>query len=137
MTYYLPELLPRDNASVTTILKKKFTRRNNQLQKRITKPEKIVISGDFKAKPNIIRQKDKRFQVSVDDKQFRQTPTQRDKNANCDAETRNHQPNARLKARKHGKTTSKAPRPPNNHNNLAQKENTYSWRFSTQKDRQK
>ena len=43
------------------------------------------------------------------------------KNANCDAETRNHQPNARLKARKHGKTTSKAPRPPNNRNNSAQK----------------
>ena len=43
------------------------------------------------------------------------------KNANCDAETRNHQPNAMLKARKHGKTTWKAPRPPKNRNNSAQK----------------
>ena len=53
--------------------------------------------------------------------QFRQTPAQRDKNAICDAGTRNHQPNARLKARKHGKTTSKAPRSPKNRNNSAQK----------------
>ena len=52
--------------------------------------------------------------------QLRPTPTQRDKNANCDAETRN-QPNATLKARKHRKTTSKAPRPPNNRNNSTQK----------------
>ena len=103
---------------MTTILKKKSLQEdNNQLQKRVAELERIVISGDFKAKPNIIRQKDKRFQVSVDDEevpeQFRQMPTQREKNANCDAK--------RLKARKHGKTTSKAPRPPKNRNNLAQK----------------
>ena len=84
MTYYLPELLPSDNASVTTILKKKsLQEENNQLQKRVTELERIVISGDFKAKPNIIRQKDKRFQVSVEDEevteQFRQTPTKREK----------------------------------------------------------
>ena len=41
--------------------------------------------------------------------------------ANCDAETRNRQPNARLKARKHRKTTSKAPRPHNNRNKSTQK----------------
>ena len=84
--------------------KKSLQEENNQLQKRVTELERIVISGDFKAKPNIIRQKDKRSQVSVDDEevteQFRQTPTQREKNANCYAETRNHQPNARLKAKK-------------------------------------
>ena len=101
--------------------KKSLQEENNQLQMRVTELERIVISGDFKAKPNIIRKKDKRAQVSVDDEevteQFRQTPTQREKNA----ETRNHQPNARLKARKYGKTTSKAPRPPNNRNNSAQK----------------
>ena len=33
MTYYLPELLPSDNASVTTILKKKFTRRKQSTSK--------------------------------------------------------------------------------------------------------
>ena len=105
--------------------KKSLQEENDQLQKRVTELERIVICGDFKAKPNIIRQKDKRFQVSVDDgevtEQLRQTPTQREKSATCGAETRNHQPNARLKARKHGKTTSKAPQQPNNRNNSAQK----------------
>ena len=48
--------------------KKSLQEENNQLQKRVTELEMIVISGDFKAKPNIIRQKDKRFQVSVDDR---------------------------------------------------------------------
>ena len=107
-------------------MKKQFTSRKQSTSKaRIKELERIVISGDFKAKPNIIRQKDKGFQVSVDyeevTEQFRQTPTQGDKNANCDAETRNHQPNAKLKARKHGKTTPKAPRPPSNRNNSTQK----------------
>ena len=69
---------------MTTILKKKsLQEESNQLQKRVTELERIVISGDFKAKPNIIRQKDKRSQVSVDDEevteQFRQTPIQREK----------------------------------------------------------
>ena len=63
--------------------KRSLQEENNQLQKRVTELERIVISGDFKAKPNIIRQKDKRSQVSVDDEevteQFRQMPTQREK----------------------------------------------------------
>ena len=63
--------------------KKSLQEENNQFQKRVTEFERIAISGDFKAKPNIIRQKDKRFQVSVGDEgvteQFRQTPTQREK----------------------------------------------------------
>ena len=105
--------------------KKSLQKENNQLQKRVTELERIVIFGDFKAKPNIIRQKDKRFQASVDDEevteQFRPTPTQIDKNTNCDAETRNHQPNARLTVRKNGKTTLKGPRPPNNRNKSTQK----------------
>ena len=88
--------------------KKSLQEENNQLQKRVTEFERIIISGDSKAKPNISRQKDKRFQVSVDDEevteQFRQTPTQREENANyCDVETLNHQPNARLKAKNMGK----------------------------------
>ena len=49
--------------------KKSLQEENNQLQKRVTELERIVISGDFKAKPNIIRQKDKRSQVSVDDEE--------------------------------------------------------------------
>ena len=44
-----------------------------------------------------------------------------DKCLHKEKKTRNHQPNARLKARKHGKTKSKAPRPPKNRNNSAQK----------------
>ena len=49
--------------------KKSLQEENNLLQKRVTELERIVISGDFKAKPNIIRQKDKRSQVSVDDEE--------------------------------------------------------------------
>ena len=68
MTCYLPKLLLSDNASVITILKKKrLQEENDQLQKRITELERIVVIWDFKAKPNIIRQKDIRFQASVDD----------------------------------------------------------------------
>ena len=38
--------------------KKSLQEENNQLQKHVTELERIVISGDFKVKPNIIRQKD-------------------------------------------------------------------------------
>ena len=49
--------------------KKSLQEENNQLQKCVTELERIVIYGDLKAKPNIIRQKDKRFQASADDEE--------------------------------------------------------------------
>ena len=107
------EVIAKRQCQFNNDFEKSLQEENNQLQKRVTELERIVVSGDFKVKPNISGQKDKRFQASVDDekvtKHFRPTPTQRDKNANCDTETRNHQPNARLKVRKNGKTTSKTP----------------------------
>ena len=51
MTCYLTKLLLTNNASVIMILIRK-----QSTLKRIMELERIVISEDFKAKPNIIRQ---------------------------------------------------------------------------------
>ena len=99
--------------------KKSVQEGNNELQKRVTELERIVISGILKPNQTSSDRKIKDFKLLLMMKRSLNNSDrhlhEKRKNANCDDETQNHQPTAKIKVRKKGKQYQR----PHDHQTIA------------------